>query len=298
MKKYFKRFNLLCSIFLCAVAIAVCSCNKPVQTYKAPKPTNATVTTGTISNITSSAATCNVKISAIGADFLNCGVCWDVKPNPVLNTTISHTVTFNRSTNFSIPLTGLSGGITYYARAFMATVSTIIYGAQVTFTTVTPPIAIGESYGGGIIFYVDNTGKHGLVASPADLPVSVPWDNGLIAAGKVDGDVTTNTALGTGKANTDYIISKLDSTGTYAALTCRKYSTNGFTDWFLPSRDELTLMKQNLADKKTGDFMAPGYWSSSTYESGYYAYMQSLSSTIYSTITMDNVEGIRAARAF
>jgi hypothetical protein len=298
MKKYFIRLNLLCAFFLCAVIIALYSCNKPVDTYKAPKPTDATVTTSKISDITAATATCAVKISAIGADFINCGVCWDVSQNPTIQTA-AFTTTFNKATNFNIGLTGLSGGLTYYARAFMVTVSRVIYGQQVTFTTVTPPIAVGESYGGGIIFYVDNTGKHGLAASPADLPVNAPWDNGIIAAGKVDGDVVTNLALGTGKANTDYIISKIDSTGTYAALVCRQYKANGFSDWFLPSRDELTLMKQNLYDKQLGNFMAPGYWSSSTYEGGgYYAYMQSLSSPAYTTITMDNVEGIRAARAF
>jgi hypothetical protein len=296
MKKYVNRLNLLCLIFLCAAISTLYSSNKKDINYSVPLPTNDTVTTGAISDITSSTATCSAKISLIGADFINCGVCWDVKPDPTLQTATNYANTFNKSTSFSIALTGLSGGIIYYARAYMVTISKVIYGEQVSFTTVTPPITIGESYAGGIIFYIDNTGKHGLVASPADLSAGVPWDNGNWQ--NVVGNFTTGTAVGSGLANTAYIISKLNSTGTYAALSCKKYNINGFTDWFLPSRDELLLMKQNLYDKKIGNFTAPGYWSSSAYQNSYYAYMQNVSADIYSLITMDNAEAIRAARAF
>ena len=37
---------------------------------------------------------------------------------------------------------------------------------------------VGESFGGGIVFYVDPTGNHGLIAAPADLSTSYNWSNG------------------------------------------------------------------------------------------------------------------------
>ena len=52
--------------------------------------------------------------------------------------------------------------------------------------TTLPPHTVGESFGGGIIFYVDGTGMHGLIAYPSDLPSALPWsiapDHSLIGA--------------------------------------------------------------------------------------------------------------------
>jgi hypothetical protein len=45
-----------------------------------------------------------------------------------------------------------------------------------------PAIAMGKSYGGGKIFYVDGTGQHGFVASGTfDVAVTAPWSNGSLA---------------------------------------------------------------------------------------------------------------------
>src|SRR4051812_27357641 len=63
---------------------------------------------------------------------------------------------------------------------------------------------IGERYGGGIIFYVDSDGQHGLVASLADQNPGVPWYNGITRYTGVSGDGT-----GVGATNTELIISKL-----------------------------------------------------------------------------------------
>ena len=38
---------------------------------------------------------------------------------------------------------------------------------------------IGEHYGGGIIFYVDASGEHGLIAATADQSVSIRWFAGI-----------------------------------------------------------------------------------------------------------------------
>ena len=59
---------------------------------------------------------------------------------------------------------------------------------------------IGQSYGGGIVFYVDGTGEHGLVASQADQSTSCSWGcMGTTIAGAVD------STVGVGKTNTTAI---------------------------------------------------------------------------------------------
>lgn len=86
----------------------------------------------------------------------------------------------------------------------------------------------------------------------------------------------TGTATGTGANNTALLVGAMGSstysessgttkTGQYAAKLCADLEYNGFDDWFLPSKDELSLMYTNRS--KIGGFVStnndPYYWSSS-----------------------------------
>jgi hypothetical protein len=68
--------------------------------------------------------------------------------------------------------------------------------------------------------------------------------------------------LGTGLANTNAIIA-LYGKENNAARLCYDLSLNGYTDWYLPSKDELN--KLYLSRNVIGGFTAFGYWSSSEY---------------------------------
>jgi hypothetical protein len=113
---------------------------------------------------------------------------------------------------------------------------------------------------GGWVFFdkgVFTSGWRYLEVAPNDLgPIQWgAWDTGL------DG---INTAIGTGKANTQRIVSKLEERGEDgASLLCSALNINGFTGWFLPSKDELDLMYKNLKQKGLGEFGNGLYWSSS-----------------------------------
>jgi hypothetical protein len=143
------------------------------------------------------------------------------------------------------------------APATLLTVST-----QIRFAA---PIKIGDTYQGGIIFYIDDSGAHGLIAAPKDQSAGIFWWNGsLVTTG------ATATAVGTGQANTDTIIAA-QGAGDYAATLTANLVLNDYSDWFLPSKDELNLMYRNIGPgapaplTNIGGFSSTWYWSSSEY---------------------------------
>ena len=156
---------------------------------------------------------------------------------------------------------------------------------------------IGPS-GVGIVFYVTDGGLHGLEVAPS------LWKGGgsdPIAKWKDTNNSTpgTFTAIGTGYANT----TAMAGTTHPAAELCRTYTGGGKTDWFLPSRDELDALFNNLVDDGAGNnngfggFAYDYYWSSSEYGAMYAWY------THFNGGSSDgNIKGnmlyVRAVRAF
>ena len=114
--------------------------------------------------------------------------------------------------------------------------------------------SVGQSYGGGIVFYVDGSGQHGLIAATSDQSSSAEWGcNGIWMTG-------TFTAIGTGQANTTAIVNGCAQAG-IAARICDNLILNGYSDWYLPSKDELNLLYLNQVT--IGGFVGVFYWSSS-----------------------------------
>lgn len=116
-------------------------------------------------------------------------------------------------------------------------------------------ISLGQEYGGGIIFYLDSTGQHGLIAAKSDADTVLAWYNTVY--------YQTNTraaAIGSGASNTRKIINALGNSGTYAAKVCQDYRGGGYSDWFLPSKNELNLLYKRRA--VVGNLISGYYWSS------------------------------------
>ena len=104
----------------------------------------------------------------------------------------------------------------------------------------------------------------------------------------------TSTAIGSGKSNTEKIVTAL-GTGNYAARLCYDFELGGYDDWFLPSKDELNeLYKQK---DTVGGFAPTNYWSSSDYSSSY-AWLQYFSDGVQYYGTKYNGKPVRAVRAF
>lgn len=99
---------------------------------------------------------------------------------------------------------------------------------------------------GGLIFYVnpdyEKDGWRYLEAAPYDQsPAAWGCEGAPLGA--------NGTSIGNGSQNTNIIMAGCGTVGT-AAEICANLNIGGFSDWFLPSRDELELMCWNLRGKR------------------------------------------------
>ncbi|MEA1979518.1 MAG: DUF1566 domain-containing protein [candidate division Zixibacteria bacterium] len=127
------------------------------------------------------------------------------------------------------------------------------------------PLAIGDSFGNGIICWLDSTGQSGLIAAAADQSTGIKWYNGSYTITNAIRD-----GIGAGMYNTERIIAN-QSSGSYAAQLCANYQGGGYGDWYLPSKYELNLLYQQKT--AVGGFSNDYYWSSSE-GNGNYAWRQ------------------------
>jgi hypothetical protein len=183
----------------------------------------------------------------------------------------------------------------------------ITYGNNLTVTgsgTIEDPYIInerihfvGESYGGGIVFYVYDNGRHGLIVAITDQDPGIEWYNGTKRYTNTTGD-----GVGAGAMNTTLIIALQtndNQTGNFAAKACADYSVtvNGITygDWYLPSKHELDLLFLQM--NVVGGFGSEYYWSS-TELSSISAWCQSFINGRQYNLNKSYPYGVRAIRAF
>lgn len=159
-------------------------------------------------------------------------------------------------------------------------------------------ISIGDIYEGGIVFYIDTTFCHGLVASLEDIPfLPFQWGcAGTLLPGAMGEEI------GTGFQNTMDIIGNCISPDIPAAA-CANYNFGGYSDWFLPSKDELNEMLTHIGNlgypTVSLNISLNNYYWSSTQQTADWVWVQQVGS--YGQYNDDKIEDsfrVRAIRAF
>ena len=156
---------------------------------------------------------------------------------------------------------------------------------------------------GGWIFYDKGSYSDGwryLEAAPSDQ--STGWDTewGCVGTAISGAD---GTAVGTGEQNTIDIEAGCTASGT-AADICANLSLGGYNDWFLPSKDELGMMYENLYLEGVGGFAWALYWSSSGFDTEAelnttgFAWTQQFGNGIQFGLNKLGTFRVRAIRAF
>jgi hypothetical protein len=248
------------------------------------------LTTTAISSVTPTTAVSGGNVTADnGEPVTSRGIVYSTSPNPTLLNTVVYSGSGTGS--FTSNLSGLSAGTVYYVRAFATNAVGTAYGNEISFTSA---YTIGMNVLGGYVVYVDGSGIHGVVSASSDA-TDADWGcYGTVVGG-------TSTALGTGQASTNAIMTGC-GTANIAARRCDALSSGGQTDWYLPSRDELTKVWEarwtyGISALNTQQTL---YWSSSEVNNNG-AWAQSFTSNVglfETNSNKGNTKKVRCVRTF
>ena len=159
-------------------------------------------------------------------------------------------------------------------------------------------LTVGQTYQGGKIAYILQAGDPGYDANVVHGLIAAPTDQNNTGIRWYDGDSTkigeTGKVIGTGNTNTNKIVTN-QGAGSYAAKLCSDLVLDGYSDWYLPSKDELNKLYINKA--VVGGYSNADYWSST--EGVYYgAWYQHFGNGYQNYFSKDVALYVRAVRAF
>jgi hypothetical protein len=231
-------------------------------------------TTISVSAISYNVATSGGSISNDGGSNITAkGICWSTATNPTIALS-TKTNDGTGTTTFSSSLINLLPITTYYLRAYATNAVGTSYGPEISFTTTS--VAIGNAFQGGKVAYIYSATdpgyvvgqQHGFIMATENQALSPgkEWSNAYEATGAI------GIILGTGLSNTNILVTRYGLSTTYAAGAARSYAGGGYSDWFLPSKDELNkliALRSVISVSAGGLTDSEYYWSSTEIDSDY-----------------------------
>ena len=118
-------------------------------------------------------------------------------------------------------------------------------------------LKVGEMYGGGIVFYIDSTGKHGLIAAESDLTT----DGSNLHSWGAQGILLGTNDRNDGQKN-------LELAKSYDGVSLIKYCSTiewrGYSDWYLGADNEMAILQENIdiVGGFSGNSNEAKYWTS------------------------------------
>jgi len=210
--------------------------------------TAPTVTTGDVTNITTTAATCSGDVTSDGGASVTArGVCWSTSENPT--TSNSKTTDGTGTGAFTSSLTGLTPNTTYYVRAYATNSVETSYGEQRTFTTEQEKVA--PSVTTGAMGAITTT-----TATCSDNNVTADGGAAVTARGvcwSTSENPTTSNSKTTDGAGTGAFTSNLTSLTPNTTYYVRAYATNAKGTSYGEQKTFTTNAEQTAPTVTTGD---------------------------------------------
>lgn len=260
--------------------------------------TDTTINTAAIAGVTAPAKDAVPTATIADTAQYTATISWSPTDNPFLGTTV-YTATITLTPKAGYTLTGVPAN--FFTVAGATATNTANTGVVTAVFPATYSVAIGESYQGGKVAYILQSGDpgyvsgemHGLIAADADQSAGIilsPHDcpNWLLCG---------ETALGTGSINTDNLLAEIGGDySTYAVGVARLHNGGGYSDWYLPSKDELNKLYINRV--AIGGFTTGNYWTSSIRVPAAIWFKQDFSTGVAGSGFRGTTYRVRAVRSF